>query len=181
MQGITLESFPAYTPQSNGKAKRLVRELSLSARVMLTNTIPPDELWAEAMHRGNWLRNSLPSKSIGNHIPFKIWKLNANIISFTTLLTCGQLGYAFIYRVPTSSNKKLAARSMNIYFVGMESDEGLCKAYDPMSNVCILFDFGISRPVTRINFQRYQDHWKEYQNVPKNTLTLASKIMQIMD
>lgn len=64
MHGITLEWSPPYAPQSNGRAERLMQELSLRARVMLTNTGLLGQLWAEAIHHGNWLRNLLPSKAI---------------------------------------------------------------------------------------------------------------------
>lgn len=56
------ECSSVYGPQSNEKAERLVQELSLTARVMMTNTNLPESLWAEAMQHDRYLKNRTPSK-----------------------------------------------------------------------------------------------------------------------
>lgn len=100
---------------------------------MLTNTDLPDSLWAEAMQHGNWLRNRLPSKPINQALHIKYWKPNVNIVSFVVLPTFGQPGFAFIYCLSTSPNKKMFARSIHVCFVGMESNQRLCRTFDPVS------------------------------------------------
>lgn len=144
IEGVRLEFSPAYASQSNGKAERLVQELSIRARVMMMNTNVPESLWAEAMHHGNYLRNRLPSSSIKNATPISIWKSHANIVDFSSLPTFGQPGFAFIYRSPSTANRKLLARAEHVLFVGMESDEKLCRVYKPKIdrvNVVRLADF----------------------------------------
>lgn len=64
VQGLILESSPPCAPQSKGRAEVFVKELYLRAGVMLTNNALLDQLWAEAMHQGNWLCNKLPTKMI---------------------------------------------------------------------------------------------------------------------
>lgn len=148
MHGINLEWSPPYAPQSNGRAERLMQELSLRARVMLTNTDLPDQLWAEAMHHGNWLRNRLPSKAIENDVPIGRMRPNANVVDFSTIPIFGQLGFAFVYRPSTTANRKLLARAIHVIFVGMESDERLCRTYDPQEKsiyVVRLSDFKACR------------------------------------
>lgn len=134
IEGITLERSPPYDSKSNGKAERLMQELSLKSRVMMINTGLTDSLWAEAMKHGNWLRNRLPSKHIGNKPLNIIWKPNAKIIELSKLPTFGKPGFAFIYRPSTEPNKKLSACSIHVCFVRMESDGNICRTYNPVLN-----------------------------------------------
>lgn len=97
LKGISLEILLPYDSQNIGRAERLVQELSFHALLLLTNTGLMDDLWAEAVHHEDWLRNLLQSNSIQNFIPKQGWRPNMHIIVFTSLPTCGQREYALVY------------------------------------------------------------------------------------
>ncbi len=52
-QGINLASSPAYAPESNGLAERLVQEHWTRARVLLFGCDIPQELWGDALSHAN--------------------------------------------------------------------------------------------------------------------------------
>lgn len=81
-----------------------------------------------------WLVNRLPAKAIKNDLPLRRWRLNANIIDFAKLLPFGQPGFSFIYCPATAPNKKFIARAIHSCLVGIESNERLCRIYDPIGN-----------------------------------------------
>ncbi len=51
--GISIEPSPAYAPQSNGTAERLIQEHWTRARVMLMASSLPKFIWPEAVQHGN--------------------------------------------------------------------------------------------------------------------------------
>lgn len=101
---------------------------------MMTNTKLPEFLRAKATHHGNWLRNRLPAKAIGNDMPLQRWHQNANIIDFAKLPPFRRPGFSFIYLPATARIKKFNAREIHSCFVGMESDKLYCRIYDPIGN-----------------------------------------------
>ena len=68
-RGIQHHATIPYTPQQNGKAERLNRTLQEMVRAMLADSDAPAELWGEALHCANRLRNMTlrPSKDF---VPF---------------------------------------------------------------------------------------------------------------
>jgi hypothetical protein len=48
-------------------------QIALSIRAMLIHANTPDSFWAEAMATAVYLKNRLPSESIGDDIPFQRW------------------------------------------------------------------------------------------------------------
>lgn len=135
--GIRLEPSPAHAPESNGVAERFMKELGVRARVLLFGAKLGDEMWAEAMHHGNWLRNRLPSDRIQGNIPILSWN-NRTRIDFENLPTFGQHGFAFLYQPHTRRNRKLSARSAHGQFVGLESDQVLYRIYLPETKRIII-------------------------------------------
>jgi len=109
----------------------------MRARVLLFASNLPDNLWAEAMHHGNWLRNRSPSDRIDGEILLLLWDRSMKV-NFGQLLTFGEPGFAFIYRPRTVPNKKLTARSIHGHFIGMESDETLFRVYVPDTTSIII-------------------------------------------
>lgn len=112
-------------------AERLVQELSLRTWKMITNTELPDSLWAEAMQHGKWLRKKLPSKSINQQLPLKLWGPSASIVDYYTLPTFVNPGFSLVYRPSTGANKKMLAHTVHTWFLEMESDERLCQTFNP--------------------------------------------------
>ena len=89
------------------------------------------------MSHSNWLRNRLPAKRINNQIPILKWNEHT-VIDFKNLLEFGTPGYAFIYYSDTVGGKKFLPRSIFCYFVGIESNNTLIRAFVPMSKSIII-------------------------------------------
>ena len=134
--GIYLDYSPAYASESNGAAERLIQEHWMRARVLLFASQLPNNLWAEAIAHGNWLRNRLPAKRIGGGIPILAWDPSTRI-DFKSLLEFGQPGFAFIYRPKATPQKKLLPRAVFGHFVGMHSDTTILRVYVPHSKSII--------------------------------------------
>ena len=77
--GISVKTSPAYAPESNGLAERLVQEHWNRARVFMFATDLPKTLWGEAMAHTNWLRNRVPSARVNFHTPLEAFDVNARI------------------------------------------------------------------------------------------------------
>lgn len=69
INGVYLECTPPYDSQINGVAERFMQEIALWERVFLFGTKIGDDLWAEAIHHGNWFRNRLPANIIIYRLP----------------------------------------------------------------------------------------------------------------
>lgn len=93
-----------------------MQELGMRAGVLLFSAKLGDQLWSEAMHHGNCLRNRLPAEHISGNIPILAWNPKIRI-QFKHLPKFGQQGFAFVYTSDTVSNKKLKARSVHGMFV----------------------------------------------------------------
>lgn len=127
-----LEPSPPHAPQSNVVAERFMKELEMRAHVPLFAANIGNEMWAEAKHHGNWLRNRLLSERINGSIPILRWD-NRTRIDFKNLPVFGQHGFAFLYQSKTRPNKELSARAIHGRFAGMESSETLYRLYIPES------------------------------------------------
>jgi len=146
LSGISLDYSPPYAPQSNGIAERYMQELSLRGRVLLGGSKLEKNFWEEAMRHGNWLRNRLPSERIEGRIPILEWKPTTKV-SFEGIPSFGEQGFAFLYTSNTKPRKKLAARSVPAYFVGLHSEQTLLRVYVPETKRIILVRRGDFRPV----------------------------------
>ena len=132
-RGIQIHFSPSYAPESNGTAERLVQENWTRARILLHISEFLFQLWAEALHHANWLRNRTPNSRISADIPLLLWDKNPRI-DLKSLLNFGQARYAFIYYPKTQPEKKLLPRSEFSRFVGMDSDVHLARVYVPATN-----------------------------------------------
>ena len=129
-QGIHLNPSPAYAPESNGTAERIVQEHWTRARVLIFASKLPSNLWGEALKHANWLRNRLPSSCVDDQLLILNWNPNTPV-EFDSLLTFGQPGFGFIYRSNTVARMKMLPRSEYGNFVGMESDRRIMRMYVP--------------------------------------------------
>lgn len=77
-----------------------------------------------------------------------MWKSHTQL-SFSKIPSFGQHGYSFIYRPKTVSSRNLFARSVYSIFIGMQSDERLCRVYVPSTNVVTILLLSDFRPCRR--------------------------------
>ena len=113
-----------------------MQELGMRARVLLFGSKLNNEVWGEAMHHANSLRNRLPSERLAGNLPILAWdsrtRLSYDIPAF------GDTGFAYLYQPDTRANKKLSQRSAHGHFVGMGSDETLNRIYVPSTRRIII-------------------------------------------
>jgi hypothetical protein len=119
-KGILHQLTAAYTPEQNGAAERLNRTLNDRVRAMLIDSAADLELWAEAMHNANYIRNRCPAAGI-DRTPWELF--SGQVPDLAHLRVFG--ARAFVH-VPKSCRKKLDPRSDEGVFVGYDSQS---KAY----------------------------------------------------
>lgn len=93
---IHLEPSPAYAPQSNGSAERLLQEQWTRARVLLFSANLTKFLWPEVISHANCLRNRPPASRINYDVPILRWN-NGTRIDHQNVLEFGTPGFALIY------------------------------------------------------------------------------------
>lgn len=81
------------------------------------------------MHHGSWLWNSLFCASINNWILLLLWNPSF-IINSRNISIFETPDFPFIYRLSTNCEKKTQSRPLFLYFVGMKSDERLCRSFE---------------------------------------------------
>lgn len=63
-----------------------------------------------------------------------LWKPHAQIVDFTSTGTFKRPEFSYIYRPPTTANRKFLAKAQHAYFVGMNNDERLRLVINPQPN-----------------------------------------------
>ncbi len=111
----SIEPSPAYAPQNNGTAERLIEEHGTWARIMLMASSLPKLLWPEAVQHGNWLRNWLPSSRINGSIPIKRWDETIRI-DYKSLIEFGTKCFAFITRATGHEVKSFSLDPILVVF-----------------------------------------------------------------
>jgi hypothetical protein len=119
-RGIMHRKTAGYSPEQNGSAERLNRDLQEKGRTMLEDSRLGEELWAEAMVTANYTRNRLPSRV---HRKTPCEKFFGKKPDVSHMRVFGARAYMHI---PKENRKKMQSVSERGVFVGYEPD---CKAY----------------------------------------------------
>lgn len=125
--GVRVEPTVAYTPSQNGVAERLNRTLITKARALLSAAELPVELWGEAVHTANYLKNRTPSETDeGPRSPEQMWTGRKPGLSH--LRTFGCVAYA---HVPAAKRAKLDQTALKGVFVGYAQTTRQYRILDP--------------------------------------------------
>jgi hypothetical protein len=119
-RGIAHRKTTGYSPEQNGSAERLNKDLQEKGRAMLEDSGLGEELWAEAMVTANYTRNWLPSR-VHRKTPWE--KFFGEKPDVNHMRVFGARAYMHI---PKENRKKMQSVSERGVFVGYELD---CKAY----------------------------------------------------
>jgi hypothetical protein len=119
-RGITHRKTAGYSPEQNGSADRLNKDLQEKGRAMLEDSGLGEELWAEAMVTTNYTRNRLPSKVHGK-TPWKKFFGEKPDMSHMRVFRARTYMH-----IPKENKKKMQSVSERGVFVGYEPN---CKAY----------------------------------------------------
>ena len=124
--GITKQYSQPYTPQHNGIAERRNRSLLDIVRSILSNSLLPNHLWAEAVHAACVILNLRSSKAHPDKTPDKIFSGTKPSVSH--LRTFGSLVYV---HQSQSDRSKLDPRSTPHILLSFDDHiKGYC-CYDP--------------------------------------------------
>jgi transposase InsO family protein len=119
-RSITQRKTTGYSPEQNGSAERLNRDLQEKGRAMLEDSGLGEEMWAKAMVTLNYTRNRLPSRVHGKTPWEKFFGEKPDV---SHMRVFGARAYMHI---PKENRKKMQSVSERGVFVGYELD---CKAY----------------------------------------------------
>jgi hypothetical protein len=115
----------AYTPQQNEAAERLNRTLNDRVRAMLVDSGADLELWAEAIHNANYVRNMCPTARVDKS-PWEVYYDRTPDMSHLRVFGCK----AWVL-VPKCLRQKLDPKSQEGVFVGYDAQS---KAYRVVLN-----------------------------------------------
>ena len=111
-EGISRHFTVRDTPQQNGVAERMNRNLLEKVRCMLSNAGLGKQFWAEVVMYASHLINRLPSAALNGKTPLEVWS-GKTINDYDTLRVFGSTAY---YRVKES---KLDPRAKKALFMGV--------------------------------------------------------------
>ncbi len=119
-RGITQRKTAGYSPEQNGSAEQLNKDLQEKGRAMLEDLGLGEELWAEAMVTANYTRNQLPSRVHGKTPREKLFGEKPDVSHMRVFGACAYM------HIPKENRKKMQSVSERGVFVGYEPDS---KAY----------------------------------------------------
>jgi hypothetical protein len=133
--GIRFEPTVAYVPSQNGVAERLNRTLITKARALLSAVDLPLELWGEAVHTANYLKNLTPfDTDDGPRSPEQLWAGKA--IGLTHLRAFGCVAYAHI---AAAKRGKLDQTALKGVFVGYAQTRRQYRILNPQNMTVKLY------------------------------------------
>lgn len=110
-RGTILDLTTPYTPQLNGKAKRMNRTLIEKTRALLTDAEIDKSFWKEAVRTAAYLTNRSPTSAVQG-TPYKNWTSNRPDLSRLQIFDCTA------YTKLLTPLKKLDDRCRKYVFVG---------------------------------------------------------------
>jgi hypothetical protein len=125
--GIEAEFTTIYTPEQNGVAERLNRTIFDMVRAMLEDAKMPLELWAYAARAAAYLRNRVPTETIGNRTPEEAWSGKRPAVGQLRVFGC--LAIAHDARPRESS---ACPRAVKGVFIGYENTTRQYLICDPL-------------------------------------------------
>ena len=112
-QKINHEEMCAHSPKQNGVAERLNRNLMEKACVIVTHAGLKKSFWAEAVATPNYLKNRMPTKTLGKKTPYELWYERKPDISHLKGFGC----IAHVH-VPDVHRRKFDDKSEKMRFMG---------------------------------------------------------------
>jgi transposase InsO family protein len=113
-KGIHHQLTAAYTPQQNGSAERLNRTLNDRVRAMLIEAGCDFDMWAEAMHNANYVRNRCVVSG-RDKTPWELYM--GQVPDLAHLRVFGSRAYV---KVPDACRRKLDPKSQPGVFMGYD-------------------------------------------------------------
>ncbi|KAF0711079.1 hypothetical protein AaE_012274, partial [Aphanomyces astaci] len=113
--GTRLTYTNAYTPTQNPVAERRMGIIVTTARSMLLHGNLPQFLWGEAISHAVFLMNILPSTTISEDTPYRLW--HQSHPDYARLRVFGCVAYAHV-NIPMRVNK-LSPRGMLCMYIGL--------------------------------------------------------------
>ena len=112
-EGIIHQKSVPKNPEQNGVSERMNRTLVEMLRCMLEESKLPKRFWAEALNTAAYLRNRLPTKSLGGKTPFEVLFKNRPDYGHMKVFGCKSFAH-----IPKDERSKLDSKSKNCIFLG---------------------------------------------------------------
>lgn len=113
---ITWEPAPPYTPELNGVAERLNRDILEKIRALLLDSGFPARLWTFALHYASYLYNRTPKSALDGHTPAFILLNKTDGLQFVKRF--GSLVFAYDH----NHKIKFAPRAKRFFFLTLLSN-----------------------------------------------------------
>lgn len=130
--GIKHDKTIAYTPEQNGVAERMNRNIVERVRCMLTDAGLNKRFWAEAAATAAHLLNRIPCRG-NNKTPEEMWTNEIPDLSNLRVFGCKALVH-----VPKEKRKKLDNKSTECIFMGYSYESKAYRLFDVKSNKIVL-------------------------------------------
>ena len=128
-EGVRHELTVPKSPEQKGVAEQLNRTLVEMTRSMLTRSIVPQKLWAEAMSTAVYLRNQSPTKAVEGMTPHEAFHGNKPNVKHLRVFGC--VAFAHIAK---DERKKLDIIARRCVLVGYGTEVKGYRLYDPDRN-----------------------------------------------
>lgn len=110
---------PPYAHELNGIVERAIQTVTDMARCLLVQGGIPDKYWTVAFHHAVWLRNRLPSSSLGGKSPYELVTGKTPSFDGVHMFGCS----AFV-RVDDASRSSLDPKGRQGVYVGVDDTTG---------------------------------------------------------
>ena len=115
--GIQVQHSIPYTPQQNGVTERKNRSLKEMTTGMLESKKLANNLWAEAMHAIEYIKNRVPHLSMKWNTPFEAYFRDKSDVS--NLSVFGSTAWA---PIPLDKRRALQQKRIECMFIGYIND-----------------------------------------------------------
>ncbi len=131
--GIHHQTTISYTPEQNGLAERMNRTLIEKAKCMLFDSGLGKIFWGEAVNTAAYLINRTVSSVLCDKTPEEIWTNKTVDVSKIRIF-----GSKIMVHVPKQRRRKLDAKSIEMIFVGYDSNKKGYRCINPINNKLII-------------------------------------------
>ncbi|MGZ6285724.1 MAG: reverse transcriptase domain-containing protein, partial [Ktedonobacterales bacterium] len=118
-KSMTHSASPPYAHELNGIVERVIQTVTDMARCLLVQAGIPDKYWTVAFHHAVWLRNRLPSTSLGDKSPYEM--VTGKPASFEGV---HMFGCSAFVRVDDASRGALDPKGRQGVYVGVDDTTG---------------------------------------------------------
>ncbi|CAL1387753.1 unnamed protein product [Linum trigynum] len=132
-EGIRRQLTAALTPQQNGVAERRNRTIMNMVRCSMADTRVAATFWPEAMAWTSHILNISPTSANSGKTPHELWSGKPPAVGHFKVFGC----VAYVHG-NDHLRKKLDAKSIQCYFLGLSTESKAYKLYNPVTKKIVI-------------------------------------------